>query len=103
MAYNDIPINIVVNAGRRIAIVGKNGVGKSTLIKLIVGDLVPTSGSVMKHQSLKIGYYTQHFEESLPQDISGVNYLMQMNTDIDQTTSHKYLAMFGLEGAHHNT
>lgn len=103
LAYSDVPVDITIDAGRRIAIVGKNGVGKSTLIKLITGELVPTTGDILKHQNLKIGYYNQHFEDSLPNDVSAVQYLMQINTDIDQTTSHKYLAMFGLEGIHHNT
>lgn len=103
LAYSKVPIDITIDSGRRIAIVGKNGVGKSTLIKLITGELTPTTGDILKHQSLRIGYYNQHFEDSLPNDISGVQYLMTINQDIDQTMSHKYLAMFGLEGIHHNT
>ncbi|VBB17897.1 ATP binding cassette sub family F [Yasminevirus sp. GU-2018] len=103
LAYSKNPLEITITQGRRIAIVGKNGVGKSTLIKLITGDLTPKTGSVLKHQSLRIGYYNQHFEESLPNDVSGVEYLMSLNPDVDNMNSHKYLSMFGLESMHHST
>jgi len=43
----------------RICIIGKNGKGKSTLIKLLAGELQPTAGSVKKHPSLLEGYFGQ--------------------------------------------
>ena len=85
-----------------MAIVGKNGVGKSTILKLIVGELVPVSGCIIKSPVLRIGYYNQHFEESMPFDLNGVQYLMALNNDIDLTQAHKYLSLFGLEPVHHN-
>lgn len=96
-------LNLSVNAGSRMAIVGKNGVGKSTLLKLLVGELTTNKGDVFKSSSLKIGYYNQHFEESLPFDITPVEYLMNLNTDIDITLGHKYLSLFGLEPVNHLT
>lgn len=92
---------MILNIDSRIAIVGKNGIGKSTLLKLIVGELTPISGNIIKSSILKIGYYNQHFEDSLPFDDNGVEYLMSINNDIDKTLAHKYLSLFGLEPIYH--
>ncbi len=51
-----------VNPGERIGLVGANGAGKSTQLKIIKGEIEPTSGEVIRPSSLKIGYLTQEFE-----------------------------------------
>lgn len=48
-----------VDKQERICIIGKNGKGKSTLIKLLAGELQPTSGKINKHPSLQEGYFGQ--------------------------------------------
>lgn len=51
-----------VNAGERVGLVGANGAGKSTQLKIIMGQVEPTSGEVVRTGNLKIGYLTQEFE-----------------------------------------
>ncbi|XLQ12151.1 MAG: ATP-binding cassette domain-containing protein [cyanobacterium endosymbiont of Epithemia adnata isolate EadnSB Bon19] len=51
-----------VNPGERIGLVGVNGAGKSTQLKIIMGQVEPTSGEVVRTENLKIGYLTQEFE-----------------------------------------
>ena len=51
-----------VNPGERIGLVGANGAGKSTQLKIIKGEIEPTAGEVIRPASLKIGYLTQEFE-----------------------------------------
>lgn len=53
-------INYVINRKDRIALVGKNGAGKSTMLKIIAGLQQPTSGSVSVPQDTTIGYLPQH-------------------------------------------
>ncbi|MDE6801403.1 MAG: ATP-binding cassette domain-containing protein, partial [Muribaculaceae bacterium] len=53
-------INYVINRKDRIALVGKNGAGKSTMLKIIAGLQNPTSGSVAVPQGTTIGYLPQH-------------------------------------------
>eukprot|EP00122_Pirum_gemmata_P005098 Pgem_evm1s4647 len=47
----------------RLAIVGENGCGKSTFIKALMQELKPIKGSVKKHHSLRVAYYSQHVDE----------------------------------------
>ena len=53
--------DICFNAGRkeRLCVIGKNGKGKSTLLRLLAGELQPVSGNIKTHPKLEVGYYAQ--------------------------------------------
>ena len=53
-------ITVRVSLGSRVACVGVNGAGKSTMIKLLTGELVPQVGDVWKHPSCRVAYVAQH-------------------------------------------
>ncbi len=55
-------VNWEVKAGDRIGLVGVNGAGKSTQLKIVAGEVEPTSGEVIRPASLHIAYLTQEFE-----------------------------------------
>ncbi|KAL1981816.1 hypothetical protein VTN96DRAFT_2112 [Rasamsonia emersonii] len=55
-----VDASITLSLSSRTAIIGGNGAGKSTFIKLLTGELVPQSGKVEKHPNLRIGYIKQH-------------------------------------------
>lgn len=55
-------INWEVKPGDRVGLVGVNGAGKSTQLKIIAGEIEPTSGEIIRPSSLKIAYLTQEFE-----------------------------------------
>lgn len=62
----------------RIAIAGKNGVGKSTLVKLLTGKLAPTRGEVTRNPNLRIAYFGQHEAELLQlQSVTPLQYLAE--------------------------
>ncbi|KAF4631392.1 hypothetical protein G7Y89_g6740 [Cudoniella acicularis] len=58
-------IDLTIHMGDRIGVVGLNGCGKSTLIKLITDTTKPTKGAVTRHPRLRMGYYSQHAVEEL--------------------------------------
>jgi len=55
-------VDFDIKRGERIALVGQNGAGKSTFIKIIMEMIAPDSGEILKDDRLKIGYYSQEFE-----------------------------------------
>jgi ATP-binding cassette subfamily F protein 3 len=55
-------VNWEVKPGDRIGLVGVNGAGKSTQLKIIAGEIEPTSGEIIRPGSLRIAYLTQEFE-----------------------------------------
>ena len=60
------PLNLEMERGQKIVLVGSNGIGKTTLLKSILGLIKPISGSVEQGDYLEIGY----FEQEMPQNIS---------------------------------
>lgn len=62
--------SLTINPGDRIAVIGKNGKGKSTLLKLLIGNLKAKSGKISKNTSLKIGYFGSESKNSLNDSVS---------------------------------
>lgn len=52
-------VNLTVNAGDRVGLIGPNGVGKTTLLSVLAGRYDLTSGSIVRSPSLKVGWFTQ--------------------------------------------
>jgi len=84
----------------RIAIVGPNGVGKSTFLKLMLGELSPTDGENRKNHRLKIGRYDQHSGEHLTAEESPSEYLMRL-FNLPYEKARKQLGTFGLASHAH--
>jgi len=63
-------LDFTIEVGERVAIIGPNGIGKTTLLKCLVGDLEPSAGSVKWSENAEIGYYAQDhaadFSENMP-------------------------------------
>merc|ERR1711892_1121254 len=81
--YEDQPplfknVEFGIDMQSRVAIVGPNGVGKSTFLKMIMQDLEPTKGEARKNMRLKIGRYDQHSGEHLTAEESPTEYLMRL-------------------------
>lgn len=95
-----VDIDFGIDMSSRIAIVGPNGVGKSTLLKLLTGQLEPDSGEQRQNHRLRIGKFDQHSGEHLTLDESPVEYLRRL-FNLDYQTARKCLGSQGLAGHAH--
>jgi len=67
----------IIEVGGRIAVIGQNGVGKTTLVRNIVGDLPANSGTVKLSENVEIGYYAQDHEHEFEEDITVYDWMYQ--------------------------
>uniref|UniRef100_A0A7N8XCN0 ATP-binding cassette sub-family F member 2 n=1 Tax=Mastacembelus armatus TaxID=205130 RepID=A0A7N8XCN0_9TELE len=73
--------------------------GKSTLLKLLMGELLPTDGMIRKHSHVKIGRYHQHLTEQLELDLSPLEYMMKCFPEIkEKEEMRKIIGRYGLTG-----
>ncbi len=78
-------IDIKVDRGDRIAFVGQNGQGKTTLARMLVGDLNPSKGLVDMGHNVSIGYYSQQQTEALPMKLTLLE-AMELNSPPEMRT-----------------
>jgi len=96
-------INLCLDANDKITIVGKNGVGKSTLLQLIHGQLSGFNGEITKNPKVVVGYFNQHSTDVLKADETPIEYLLSQNKSLKEFEARKYLGSMGLLGPLHTT
>ncbi len=69
--------NLMVEVGEKIAVLGTNGIGKTTLIKTLVGELQPDSGSLKWSENANIGYYAQDHAADFDTDLTVFDWMAQ--------------------------
>merc|ERR1712062_857891 len=93
-------VDFGIDMQSRVAIVGPNGVGKSTFLKLLMGDIEPTRGEQRANRLLKIGRFDQHSGEHLTAEESAAEYLMRLfNLPVEK--ARRALGSFGLQSHAH--
>ncbi|WP_024872954.1 ABC-F family ATPase [Tolumonas lignilytica] len=75
--------NMMMEVGEKVAVIGTNGIGKSTLIKTLVGELTPDSGSIKWSENAKIGYYAQDHAEDFDTDLTVFDWMCQWKQEGD--------------------
>ncbi|MCE7913471.1 MAG: ATP-binding cassette domain-containing protein [Nitrosomonas sp. PRO4] len=88
-------VSLVLEAGSRIALLGANGTGKSTLIKLLIGEIKPTFGTVESAPNLNIGYFAQHLLENLDNHATPLQHLRKLAPQQTELNLRNFLGRFG--------
>ncbi len=80
-------LDLLVEAGQRVAIIGPNGIGKTTLLRTLVGEYTPDVGSVKWAENAQIGYFAQDHAADFAEDMSLFDWMSQWRgpRDDDQT------------------
>jgi len=76
--------NITIGAGERVCVVGPNGKGKSTLLKLLAGQLQPQIGEVVYHPAVKKGFFEQTNIKSLVASRTVEEEILYSNSNVDR-------------------
>lgn len=77
-------VNLEIMRGDRIAIIGGNGVGKTTLIRCLIGEIPADSGTIKWGHGMSWGYYPQNAEEGITHGQSALDWVMQFEPSGDQ-------------------
>lgn len=91
-------INLTIKPGDRIALLGPNGQGKSTLIKTLTNIIPPLQGTIQHSAHLNIGYYAQHQLEDLDCEASPLETIQRLNPQAKEQDIRNYLGGFDFHG-----
>jgi ATPase subunit of ABC transporter with duplicated ATPase domains len=79
--YDGIPLfndlSLMIKAGERIAVIGPNGIGKTTLLRCLVGDLQPDAGTVKWSENATVGYFPQDHAADFSSEMTLIDWLNQ--------------------------
>ena len=89
-------LSLRIDQDDRIALLGRNGEGKSTLAKLLAGKLPPCEGRLHRSNKLRIGYFAQHQVDELHIDETPLQHVMRLRPAEGQPRLRARLAGFGL-------
>jgi ATPase subunit of ABC transporter with duplicated ATPase domains len=96
VVYSNLHLHL--NPGDRLAIVGPNGIGKTTLLKMLVGELAPDSGKINWGVSAKIGYFPQDHKEALPSNTTPYEWLLSFKPQETQEYLRGFLGRMLFRG-----
>jgi ATP-binding cassette subfamily F protein 3 len=96
-------LSLNIDMDDRIALLGANGNGKSTLAKLLSGRLDPLRGELRRGPKLKVGYFAQHQTDELILEENPVDHMARVMPRATETVVRSQLARFGLDAARAET
>jgi len=96
-------LSLRVDNDDRIALLGANGNGKSTLLKLLAGRLLPEHGTVTRAANLKVAYFAQHQLDELEPDASPYDHVRRLMPDAPEAKVRGRVGAIGFSGIAGNT
>ncbi len=102
VGYNDTPVlqklNLRIDPDDRIALLGRNGNGKTTLARLIAAQLPPMDGAVNSSSKMQVGYFTQYQVEELETDATPLEHMTRKMKNATPAAVRAQLGRFGFSG-----
>ncbi|KAL4424205.1 hypothetical protein ABPG75_001506 [Micractinium tetrahymenae] len=89
-------LNFGLDLTSRFAIVGPNGIGKSTLLGLIAGELQPTRGHVYRNPKVRLAVFSQHHVDGLDLALSPLQYMLKVFPQHKEEVHRSQLSSFGI-------
>lgn len=74
-------MDLMIEAGEKVAVIGPNGIGKSTFVKVLAGELAPTRGTVKWAENATLGYFAQDHEEDFETSTSILDWMTQWGNE----------------------
>ena len=97
-------INLVVTSGSRIGLLGFNGSGKSTFLKVLAGQVEKLSGEIIRSKKLRVGYYAQHQVDALQTDLTPLSLIVKtskisgLEREVTEQKMKNFLGGFDFRG-----
>ncbi len=102
VGYGETPIlkrlNLRLDPDDRIALLGRNGNGKTTLARLLAAQLVPMEGAMNASGKMRVGYFTQYQVEELDRDETPLQHMSLLMKSASQSAVRAQLGRFGFSG-----
>lgn len=89
-------INLMVDPDDRIGLLGRNGEGKTTFAKGLLGLLSAQEGRIRSHKKMRVGYFAQHEVDALNTNHSAYDHIVELMPDATEAERRARLAQFGL-------
>ncbi len=80
-------VDLMIEAGEKIAVIGANGVGKTTFLKCLVNHVEPSSGTIKWAENADVGYYAQDHEYEFDKDMNLFDWMEQWKTEAQDETA----------------
>ena len=100
LGYGDTTVlrnlNLRVAPDDRIGLLGRNGEGKSTFAKGLLGILDAQQGHIRSHKKMRVGYFAQHEVDALNESASAYDHVVELMPDATEAERRARLAQFGL-------
>lgn len=98
-------VSLELSGGDKVAVIGVNGIGKTTLLNVMMGELTPDSGAVTWGKSAQPTYFTQDHNETIPKDTTVYEWLRSFDDEADQQTLRSILGrmLFSKDEVHKST
>ena len=91
-------VDLDIQNGQKIAIVGYNGMGKTTLLRVIAGTLSAGEGKLREGHKVVMGYQSQDFAETMPPDKTILGIVREANSKVPERDVRGMLGSFGFSG-----